>query len=541
MPENHQHADSDAVPAEVRRVHQRLLDDGDTWRAEFPSGEAFRRNVEAFRQAATTQTMGARQQIRHDQQNQQRLREREVMHTVPAARGVPGGLAPARQKSRYLRGLVAVAATITVAVLFAVAFQMVAGNRPAQIAAPTATPPSVGVWQTIGQFQSRTGERVMVAQSDPRVVYRINSRTFAMERSGDGGATWNAITLPAEVTQSPLKTYAVFDINPLNANTVYLTAFGDTSSPSCPSPFLPGGQSRSNYTCSIQYVSTDGGERWQRLMLPSKGQLTGMLTQYLGTPRAPLLPQGDRVYSLMTTDAFAGAYRLVVSSDGVTWQLADDQLAATGLRIESYIVSPTGTTVWTALSDNSLWRSDDAGASWTRAADLPQAQFPATAGPAAGRIVDGRSFLYVVTYSPPLGDIAPTGVQVSSDGGKTWQTSPARGVPDGQFAAPHSAMTLADGTLVMSFRRAEVSFAFDEGILHDAAYYAWKPGAKSWTRLTPTFDAEAVEQQWVSPATGAGTPETIWALIYRDDALTYDGEAYIKDGIYSISRCGLGS
>lgn len=537
MSENQQHASGDAVPAEVRRVHQRLLDDGDTWRAQFPSSEAFRRDVETFRLTATAQTTGV---YPHNQDNRQRWREREGMYNAPAVRGVPGGLAPTRSKPRYLRSLVAVAAMLVVAALFAVAFQMVSGSRPAQIVPPTVTSPSVGVWQTSGQFQSRTSERVMVAQSDPQVVYRINSRMFAMERSGDGGVTWHAVTLPAEVMQAPLKTYSVFDINPLNANTVYLTAFGDRTSPSCPSPFLPGGQNRSNYTCSIQYVSTDGGARWQRLMLPSNGQLAGMLTQYLGSPRASLLSQGNRVYSLMTTDAFVGAYRLVVSMDGVAWQLADDTLAATGLRIESYTVSPTGTTLWTALSDNSLWRSDDAGTNWTRAADLPQAQSSATAGPVAARTIDGRSFIYLATYSPPLGDIAPNGIQVSVDGGKTWQASPTRGVPDGQFAAPHSAMTLANGTLVMLFRRAEVSFAFDEGILHDAAYYAWKPGAKSWTRLTPTFDAEAVEQQWVAPQSGAGAAETVWALIYRDAALTYDGEAYIKDGVYAISRCGLG-
>lgn len=79
-----------------------------------------------------------------------------------------------------------------------------------------------------------------------------------------------------------------------------------------------------------------------------------------------------------------------------------------------------------------------------------------------------------------------------------------------------------------------------EDAVQEALLRGWQAWAKSWTRLTPTFDAEAVEQQWVAPQSGAGAAETVWALIYRDDALTYDGEAYIKDGVYAISRCGLG-
>src|SRR5262249_271694 len=144
------------------------------------------------------------------------------------------------------------------------------------------------------------------------------------------------------------------------------------------------------------------------------------------------------------------------------------------------------------------------------------------------------------TGSPPLGDIAPADVRVSVDGGKTWQSTPARGVPDGQHAARSSGMTRGDGSLVMLFRTPQVSFVFDEGTLHEAAYYAWKPGATSWSRLTPTFDAEAVQQQWLAPA--AGALETVWALIYRDSTLTYQGDDnYIKDGTYTITGCSLGS
>jgi hypothetical protein len=532
--ENYQHGHGDALPAQLERVHQRLLEDGGMWRAEYPPSAAFRQGVEAFQRVR-------RAQANEPGANYRSMRERDSMQIAPPPARVPTGNTPNHTKRRFLRGLLGVAATVTVAALFAVAFQLLPVSGPAQQHRPTTTP-SAGVWENVGHFQSRDGERVAVAPSDPYVVYRLNLTRFTMERSVEGGATstWSTVALPAEITQAQGKSRAAFDINPLNPNIVYLTAFGDSSArQSCPSPFQPDGLNQRPYICTLHYVSTNGGASWQRLMLPDSGRLTGMLSQVLGSPRAPLEPQGNRVYSLMTTDAYAGQYRLVVSGDGVHWQTCDGNLGATGLRIESYVASPTGSTIWATLSDGGLWRSDDAGMSWTRAASLPQNQAPEMMSLAAARSAAGKSLLYVESGSQPLGDIAPDGVRVSVDGGKTWQSSPVAGVPDGQHAAPHSAMTRSDGTLVMLFRTTHLNIAFDEGILQNAAYYAWKPGATSWTRLTPTFDAEAVQQQWITPANDAKPLESIWALVYRDPTLTYVKDAYVKDGQYTISYIGM--
>lgn len=530
MPENHQHNHGDTLPPDLQRLHNRLLDDGAAWRAEYPSGETFRRRVREFGETPMARVMEPGTQAQ-----QRRESDRIDMNhlSLPPSEISPGNAPRGSARRRSFRGVAAVAATLLIAILFGVAFQMVSGNRPGQVSTTSTRTPSASTWEKVGQFQSRNGERVAVAPSDPYFAYRLNSGTFAMERSDDGGRVWQAVTLPAEVTQSPLKNYAVLDINPLAAKTVYLTAFSDPSSASCPSPFSPAGQSLRNFRCSVQYVSTDGGQIWRRLMLPSNGRLTGMLSQVLGSPRAPLLPQGNRVYSLMTTDAYVGEYRLVVSSDGINWQFADADLAATGLRIEDYVAAPTGSTIWVTLSDGGLWRSDNAGQNWTRIANPPNGSL------AAAGTIDGASVLYTTSASEPLGDIAPTGVQVSADGGKTWQASPASGIPVGQHAAPYSAMTRPDGTLVMLFRTPQLNIAFDEGILHDAAYYAWKPGEKSWTRLTSTFNAEAVQQTWITPADDVKPLETIWAVIYQDPTLTYEGESYIKDGTYTIAGYGL--
>ena len=551
MSEHHQHGYDDAHSAKSQAIHQRLLADGGAWRAEFPPSAAFRSGVETFARSQTTQTAQPTATMDREPgaqtQEQSGMRTREAVsipplspHAFDASNTINtiAGTPPTRKWSRSLRGLVAVAAILTLAALFGVVLRQLPTNGPAQQHPTTATP-AAGVWRNVGQFQARNGERVAVAPSDPYVVYRLNSATFAMERSGDGGTTWSAVTFPPEISQS-LRSNPVFAINPLSANTVYLTTFGDPSKMVCMSSVPPGGKVPASY-CTEQYVTTDGGKSWQRLALPDNGRLTGMLSQMLGTPKAPLLAQGTRVYSLITTDVYAGVYRLAVSSDGVSWRIADGDLTATGQRIASYLASPTGNTVWVVLSDGRLWRSDDAGAHWARIASLPQEQVPGTLNLAAARTVAGQIILYMVRYSAPLGDIAPADVQVSSDGGKSWRNAPAAGVPDGQHAAPSSAMTRSDGSIVLLFRTPQVNIAFDEGILHDAAYYAWTPGAASWTRLTPIFDATAVEQTWITPANDAKPLETIWALIYRDDKLTYDRDAYIKDGVYSISHVSLES
>jgi hypothetical protein len=434
----------------------------------------------------------------------------------------------------HVRVFAAVAATVMVAAFFAVACHVQANDATGRSGSL-----SGGTWQPIGQFQARQGEGVVVARSNPRAVYRLNHTTFVLERSGNGGGTWNTLALPAEVMQSPLKTYAVIDVSPLAANTVYLTAFGEASSRSCPNPFLPGGQGQRDFTCSLQYVSTTGGSDWQRLMLPgTNGRLTGMLTQVNGVPYAPLLPQEGRIYSLLTVDDLVGQYRLVASDDGVTWRTVDDDLLAQGQSIGgnvNYVATPTASTIWVRTSNDATWRSDDAGASWNLASGVPQDMTLA----AAARAADGASLLYIQQGTAPFGDVAPGDVRVSADGGATWQPAPTRGIPDEQHAAFYSAMVRGDGALVMLFRTMELQIAFPEGMLTDAAFYGWKPGERAWTRLTPLFDAQAVEQRWLSLAEG-GAPETIWGLIYRDDDITYeDNDNYIKDGVYTISGCAL--
>src|SRR5262249_36617963 len=161
-------------------LHLRLLADGTDWRAEFPPSLDFRRQVAAFGRA-----------------------EAHVQHWAAiltadskAERGDkapdPGGAArsaPSRRRPGRRRGLAAVAAAVTVAALFAVVFQLLSPNG----ARPT------GMWQSIGQFQAHEGEDVVVARSDPHVVYRLNQATLVLERSGDGGTTWRAVALPAEV------------------------------------------------------------------------------------------------------------------------------------------------------------------------------------------------------------------------------------------------------------------------------------------------------------------------------------------------------
>src|SRR5262245_22342300 len=72
---------------------------------------------------------------------------REHMHLTPTPQVASGDTKP-----KYRRGIVAVAAALIVAALFAVAFQLVSGIRPRQQAPTPTRAPLVGGWQLAGQF-----------------------------------------------------------------------------------------------------------------------------------------------------------------------------------------------------------------------------------------------------------------------------------------------------------------------------------------------------------------------------------------------------
>src|SRR5262245_28594242 len=97
-------------------MHRRLLDDGATWRAEFPPSEGFGRSVEEFGRGLAAQAL----EPSADQQHSQHMRERAHMHLAGAPQVVSSGLAAEGAKPSARRAVVALVAALTIAALFAV-------------------------------------------------------------------------------------------------------------------------------------------------------------------------------------------------------------------------------------------------------------------------------------------------------------------------------------------------------------------------------------------------------------------------------------
>jgi hypothetical protein len=98
----------------------------------------------------------------------------------------------------------------------------------------------------------------------------------------------------------------------------------------------------------------------------------------------------------------------------------------------------------------------------------------------------------------PTGEL-PT-IHVSADNGHTWQTSPSAGLPTDQRSwTPAPLGVLHDGTLVFN----------------DLTFYGWKPGASSWTQLTPVIRGplDLVRDGWLDQPTDAH-PAGIWTLVH---------------------------
>src|SRR5262249_26874725 len=162
-------------------------------------------------------------------------------------------------------------AAFTIVGLFAAFFQF----APTGPVRTRTTPP--GAWSAQTSFGLSGGETPFVAQSDPRVIYRLDAGAIKLQRSDDAGATWRTVPQPAREGGSLAPVFAGLQISPLDARTVFLTVFGNPAKPPCASsvpngsprgavrsarlaaPLLAGGP---NYSCIEQYVSADGGMHW---------------------------------------------------------------------------------------------------------------------------------------------------------------------------------------------------------------------------------------------------------------------------------------
>jgi hypothetical protein len=536
--QNDQFPTREPLPPELEPLHRRLLDDGAHWRAGLPSTERLEQRLNSLAQ------------------------QERYMRLIVPTENRPGRLSLIyRVKGKHemfqgrLKTALAVATIAAVVVLFVVLFYGFAGH----------TTRTAGGTQPGTSTNAATNHQYdkyvpIVAPSNPKVIYKLvpASDQSLLVRSTDGGATWQTFSLPT-VTGGKATPLTAF-VSPLNPQDVFLTVIVQLSSGGfgpqpCPNSVASGGLSSyavlsggSPY-CAVEFLSKDGGAHWSQVHLPADAA-PGALGDTSGYvfPSALLFSngttvfhvQGNRLYS--TTNVLPGSppntpeaqstltTRIVVSTDGgLNWSYADAALVSSSQNICDYTATPSGSTLFavTAVGCNSeiapptfLWRSDDAGAHWTEVGQLPG---NAELGMIAVSRGDGQApLLYIdmaketCTSTPYLAmpyaggcgvDASPTNVQVSADGGKTWQSAPTKGFPTGQnntLQSPGAPLgVLSDGSVLF----------LGSGAQSSSSFYTWKLGDTSWHRVGPGFNS-VVAAFVVSGASNTVCVVTASGLVY---------------------------
>jgi photosystem II stability/assembly factor-like uncharacterized protein len=257
---------------------------------------------------------------------------------------------------------------------------------------------------------------IAVASSDPNIIYVSSGEGLhrpdlsignGIYKSTDAGKTWKHLGL-VDGQQIP-----ALAIDPRDPNKVFAAVLGHPYGPS---------EERGIYR------STDGGENWQKVI--SKDENTGGSDVEID-PSNP-----DVVYASMW-EAREGPWEdnnqvngtgggLFKSTDGgSTWHPLTNGLPKDPSQIYVAIAPSNPRRLYATLASASgklnVYRSDDAGDSWTKITDDPRP---------AGRIGGGDlSIPKVDPKNPDLVYVVSTVTMRSSDGGKTWMGF--RGAPGG--------------------------------------------------------------------------------------------------------------
>ncbi len=275
---------------------------------------------------------------------------------------------------------------------------------------------SGGVWKTTdagttwenisdGSFKTAAVGAIAVAPSDPNVIcagmgeacLRGNvSHGDGVYRSDDAGKTWRHLGLAAT------RHIARVRIHPANPDLVYVAALGHAFGP--------------NKERGV-YRSRDGGRSWDLVLFHDEETGCIDLCMDPSNPRVlyAALYQVRRGPHFM--DSGGPGSGIWKSSDGGdTWTELSKGLPA-GLKGRIGVaVAPHGHRVWAMVeaADGGLYRSDDAGASWTLVNDDANLR--------------QRPWYYMHTYAHPTDRetvyVLNLGMHCSSDGGKSFATIP---------------------------------------------------------------------------------------------------------------------
>lgn len=257
---------------------------------------------------------------------------------------------------------------------------------------------------------------IAVAPSDPNIIYVGSGEGLhrpdlsvgnGIYKSTDAGKTWTHLGL-RDGQQIP-----ALAVDPRDPNKVFAAVLGHPYGPS---------EERGLYR------STDGGQNWQKVI--SKDENTGASDVEID-PSNP-----DVIYASMwevregpwedgNTFNAAGGGLFKSTDGGSTWHQLNNGLAKDLSQIYVAIAPSDSRRLYATLSTASgklnVFRSDDAGDSWSQITDDPRP---------AGRIGGGDlSVPRVDPKNPDVVYVASTVTMKSTDGGKTWFGF--RGAPGG--------------------------------------------------------------------------------------------------------------
>jgi hypothetical protein len=441
----------------------------------------------------------------------------------------PGAGDRARTPGRFVgaRRWVTTGATLAVVIAFLATLALTANHRPAGstqqgTTGSTQTSATADGWTNLTKLDDSSrfsaNDPTAIAPSNPQVVYETMAQGMqehqpaSMRATNDGGATWRTLALP--VPADHIGQMGV-GVSPANAQTVFLSLV-DTTAAECPANRLQSlseGAAGAQF-CRLQYTSVNGGASWSATNLPlANGAHPGLLTASINTgmagpiQSATVRAQGQRLFAGFLCADFS-CTRLVTSSDGgQSWSFADQGMLAGGAaNVCDYTSSATGSTLYAVTSAGecsyqqqaplTLWTSADAGGAWTKVTQLAT---PNERGMALTQnSATGATLLYMGLprttglATDKMGDHYPTisqapgDVQVSVDGGATWQHAPSAGIP-----ANHSVFfnvgllgALHDGSVVVDVIPTRSANGFDADNFSGSALYAWRPGDAAWQKLT---------------------------------------------------------
>ncbi|HEX9067274.1 MAG TPA: hypothetical protein VF807_00795 [Ktedonobacterales bacterium] len=437
------------------------------------------------------------------------------------------------------RALFATVAAMAIIALFG-ALALMATHGPKAVQTPAGTPGTPkGQWQIVDRLTMHTWTNAagepQVAPSNPQVVYETYNSSDALgtyhpgiKRTDDSGKTWHELALPVAATT--LKNISAW-VSPLDARVVFLRPLS-LGKAGCPAAQYVGDYG----ICDQVFVSKDAGATWRSTIMPDAG--SGGF--HIGSTYA----QGTALFadaSCTTTQCD----RIVKSTDGgLTWTLADAQVAAAHELLCGFAAARTGSTLFavtaTKASDcgfvsattGRLWRSDDAGVAWHQVATLTSAM---TDGMVVVDRGDGQQpLLYIYSrhqtsstdkMGDPMYADAATDLRVSGDGGQHWASAPLAGAPQGQVPYFYLSSTLSDGAVIMNFSTPGDSAGTDVSL------YAWRAGDSSWHRLTNGSGPGYITTSLV--VSTAGGKDTLWLPVNSGTPTNTDNDAY------RVLRCDI--